>query len=229
MDKKIVRIVIADDHTLFRSGIISLIESEENIIIAGEADNGSQLLDKYFELKPDLILLDISMPEMTGLEAAKLIRKQDQKVKILFLSMHEGEDYIYHCIKSGGDGLINKNILKSELIKAISTLMNGNRYFGKNYTDTQIEEIVKRYDSFIEVPKFIQPTRLTEKEKEVLLLISEGLTSSEIADRLNIGKRTVDTHRINIMQKLNLNSLPELIKYSIDYSTALGVRFRNSE
>jgi DNA-binding NarL/FixJ family response regulator len=229
MDKKIVHIVIADDHTLFRSGIISLIESEDNIIIAGEADNGSQLLDKYFELKPDLILLDISMPVMTGLEAAKLIRKQDQKVKILFLSMHEGEDYIYHCIKSGGDGLINKNILKSELINAINTLMNENRYFGKNFTDTQIEEIIKRYDSFIEVPKFIQPIRLTEKEKEVLLLISEGLTSSEIADRLNIGKRTVDTHRINIMQKLNLNSLPELIKYSIDYSTALGVRFRNTE
>lgn len=227
MKERQIRLIIADDHALFRSGVISLLEDEKDLVIVGEAGNGKQLIELYTELKPDLLLIDISMPEKTGLEAAKEIRKTDENVKILFLSMHEGEDYVYHCIKSGGNGLINKNILKSELLNAIKTVLNGDSYFGKKYSDSDIHEIVKKYESFIEPSRFVLPTRLTEKEKEVLLLISDGLTSSEIADKLNIGKRTVDTHRENIMQKLNLESLPELIKYSIDYSTALGIRFRN--
>ncbi len=228
MGKKI-SILIADDHKLFRSGIISLIEDEEDIEIIGEAANGKDLIKLYDGLNPDLLLIDISMPEKTGLEAAKEIRARDEIVKILFLSMHEGADYIYHSIKSGGNGLINKNILKSELVKAIQTVMSGKDYFGDIYSESDIKEIVKKYESFTEPSVFVQPTRLTEKEKEVLLLISEGLTSNEIADKLNIAKRTVDSHRLNIMQKLNLNSLPELIRYSIDFSTAAGVRLRSTE
>jgi len=227
MEERQIRLIIADDHALFRSGVISLLEDEKDLVIVGEAGNGKQLMELYTELTPDLLLIDISMPEKTGLEAAREIREMDENVKILFLSMHEGEDYIYHCIKSGGNGLINKNILKSELLSAIKTVLNGDGYFGKKYSDSDIHEIVKKYENFIEPSRFVLPTRLTEKEKEVLLLISEGLTSSEIADKLNVGKRTVDSHRENIMQKLNLGSLPELIKYSIDYSTALGIRFRN--
>jgi two-component system nitrate/nitrite response regulator NarL len=229
MEGNIIRIIIADDHALFRSGIVSLLDDEKEIVILGEADNGKELIDLYNQLKPDLLLIDISMPEKTGLEAAKEIRKMDEDVKILFLSMHEGDDYVYHSIKSGGNGLINKNINKGELLFSIKTIMNGDSYFGKYYSETDIREIVNKYERFIEPPRFVLPTRLTDKEKEVLLLISEGLTSGEIADKLNIGKRTVDSHRMNIMQKLNLNSLPELIKYSIDYSTALGVRLRKIE
>jgi DNA-binding NarL/FixJ family response regulator len=229
MEGKKIKILIADDHTLFRSGVISLLEDEDDIQVTGEACNGKELIKMYRELKPDLLLIDISMPEKTGLEAAKDIRAMDRDVRILFLSMHEGVDYIYHSIKSGGNGLINKNILKSDLINAIRTLMSGKDYFGDEYSESEIQEIVKKYEDFIEPSAFIQPTRLTEKEQEVLMLISEGLTSSEIADKLNIGKRTVDTHRLNIMQKLNLNSLPELIRYSIDFSTAKGVRFRDTE
>jgi DNA-binding NarL/FixJ family response regulator len=226
---KNINILIADDHTLFRSGIISLIEDEEDIKIIGEAANGKDLIKLYKDLNPDLLLIDISMPEKTGLEAAKEIRAIDEIVKILFLSMHEGADYIYHSIKSGGNGLINKNIIKSELIKAIQSVMSGKDYFGDKYSENDIQEIVKKYESFIEPSVFVQPTRLTEKEKEVLLLISEGLTSNEIADKLNISKRTIDSHRLSIMQKLNLNSLPELIRYSIDFSTAAGLRLRSTE
>jgi DNA-binding NarL/FixJ family response regulator len=229
MEEKKIKMIIADDHTLFRSGIVSLIEDENDISIMAEAANGKELIELYNKFKPDLLLLDISMPEKTGLEAAKEIRMNDPDVKILFLSMHEGADYIYHSIKSGGNGLRNKNILKSELITAIRTVMNGSGYFGKAFSNQDIDEIVRKYESFIEPHKFVQPTRLTEKEKEILLLISNGMTSNEIADKLNIGKRTVDSHRLNIMQKLNLNSLPELIKYSIDYATAAGVRLRKTE
>ena len=224
-----IRLLIADDHTLFRSGIISLIEDEKEIEVIGQASNGKELIELYSKLKPDLLLIDISMPEKTGLEAAKEIRSKDENIRILFLSMHEGPDYIYHSIKSGGNGLINKNILRSELLAAIKVVMSGEDYFGIGYSEPDIKEIIRKYEKFIERPAFIQPTRLTEKEKEILLLISEGLTSSEIADKLNIGKRTVDSHRLNIMQKLNLNSLPELIRYSIDYSTATGARHRNTE
>lgn len=229
MEGSKIKIIIADDHTLFRSGIISLIEDESDIEIIGEASNGKDLINLYNDAKPDLLLIDISMPEKTGLEAAKEIRSKDEDIRILFLSMHEGTDYIYHSIKSGGNGLINKNIIKSELITAIKSVMNGQNYFGEKYAEEDIREIVTKYESFIEPSVFVQPTRLTEKEKEVLLLISEGLTSHEIADKLNISKRTVDSHRQNIMQKLNLNSLPELIRYSIDYSTAIGIRLRESE
>ncbi len=229
MTGKKIKILIADDHTLFRSGVISLIRDEEDIEIIGEASNGSDVVKLYKDLLPDLILIDISMPEKTGLEAAKEIRDRDASVKILFLSMHEGADYIYHSIKSGGNGLINKNILKGELIHAIHTIMGGKSYFGHQYSESDIAEIIKKYESFIEPAVFIQPTRLTEKEKEVLSLISEGLTSSEIADKLDISKRTVDSHRLKIMQKLNLKSLPELIRYSIDFSTANGLRLRDAE
>jgi len=229
MKENKIRVIIADDHTLFRSGIISLIEEDDEIEIVGEASNGRELIDLYHEIKPDLLLMDISMPEKTGLEASGEIRTKDETIKILFLSMHEGPDYIYHSIKSGGNGLINKNIIKSELITAIKNVMSGHDYFGAKYSETDIREIMKKYESFTEPSVFIQPTRLTEKEKEVLLFISDGLTSNEIADKLNISKRTVDSHRQNIMQKLNLNSLPELIKYSIDYSTAMGLRLRETD
>jgi len=227
-DNKIT-ILIADDHTLFRSGVISLIEEEPDIRIVGEASDGKELLGLYHKLHPDLLLIDISMPGKTGLEAAKEIRENDSITKILFLSMHEGIDYIYHTIKSGGNGLINKNIVKGELLTAIKSVMNGKDYFGTGFTESEIQDIVKKYDSFTEPPVFVQSSMLSEKEKEVLLLISEGLTSSEIADRLFIGKRTVDSHRLNIMHKLKLNSLPELIRYSIDFATAMGVRLRNFE
>ncbi len=208
---------------------MSLIEDEDDLKIIGEAANGRELIKLCDELNPDLLLIDISMPKKTGLEAAKVIRARDEIVKILFLSMHEGPDYIYHSIKSGGNGLINKNILKSELVKAIHTVMSGQDYFGEKYTESDIQKIVKKYESFTEPSVFVLPTKLTKMEKEVLLLISDGLTSIEIADKLNIAKRTVDSHRLNIMQKLNLNSLPELIRYSIDYSTAEGVRLRSTE
>lgn len=229
MGENKITILIADDHTLFRSGVISLIEEESEIQIVGEASNGKELLTMYQELNPDLLLIDISMPEKTGLEAAKEIRLKDSTIKILFLSMHEGSDYIYHTIKSGGNGLINKNILKGELITAIKSVMSGKDYFGIRYTESDIQAIIKKYDSFIEPPVAVQSSMLSEKEKEVLIFISEGLTSSEIAERMFIGKRTVDSHRFNIMQKLNLNSLPELIRYSIDFSTAIGARLRNTE
>ena len=217
MEKNQIGIIIADDHALFRSGIVSLFEGEKDIIILGEADNGNILWELYNSLKPDLLLVDISMPEKTGLEAAKEIRKMDENVKILFLSMHEGDDYIYHCIKSGGNGLINKNITKGELVLAIKKVSEGTNYFRNNLNEEQVKHIYNKYDrSSYKRPTFLKDS-LTAREKNVLKLIGKGLTSNEIAQQLNISKRTVDSFRSSIMQKLNIKNLPELIKYAIGY------------
>ncbi len=214
---KYIRVLLADDHTLFRNGIISLLESEKEIFIVGEVDNGKDLLNKYFEIMPDLVLLDISMPGKSGLEAAKEIRQKDHKAKLLFLSMHEEDEYIYHCLKAGGMGLINKNITKGELVLAIKRVSEGANYFRNNLSEEQIKYIYNKYErSSLKKPTYIKDA-LTSREENVLKLIGKGLTSNEIAQQLNISKRTVDSFRSSIMQKLKIKNLPELIKYAISY------------
>ena len=216
-NNKFIRILLADDHTLFRSGIVSLLESEANFFVVGEVENGDDLLRKYFDIIPDVVLLDISMPGKSGLEAAKEIRLKDPKAKILFLSMHEGNEYIYLCLKAGGMGLINKNITKGELTLAIKKVSEGLKYFKNNLSDEQLKQIYYTYErKSRNKPVFIKDT-LTSREEIVLKLIGKGLMSNEIAKHMNLSKRTVDTYRTSIMQKLNIKNLPELIKYAIRY------------
>lgn len=213
-----VKILIADDHELFRKGIISLLLQEEKIRIVGEANDGKDLIYKYFKLKPDLVITDISMPELSGFEAVSILSDKDPCIKVIYLSMYGGEDYIYHCIKSGGLGLIHKNVTKEELLHAIDLVSNGKKYFGQGYTEEQIEKIITDYESHLYSTGFEGIEQLSSKEEEILLFIADGLTSDEIADKLYSAKRTIDTHRTHIMQKLKLNSFPELIKYAISYA-----------
>lgn len=216
-NKKSIRLLVADDHNLFRSGLISLLTPEEDILVVAEAHDGKELIETYFSLSPlpDIALVDISMPNLSGIEAAKEILIRDENAKILFLSMYEDDEFIYHCVKSGGKGLINKNILKGELIYAIKQVYEGNEYYKNGITKENIEELSLRRNQ----PSFNQIVsgreKLSTREEEVLKYISEGLTSSEIAEKLNVSKRTVDAFRVNIIQKLNLKNLPELIKYAI--------------
>ena len=216
MDEQGIRILIADDHNLFREGIINLLESEKDIFIVGQADTGEVLLSKYFELKPDVVLADISMPVMSGIDALKKLIETGESPKFLFLSMYDGDEYIYYCAKAGCMGLVSKKIMKGELIYAIRTVNDGKRYFGMNITEENVREIINNFEK-----KGVRNGRrnelITPREEQILRLISEGLTSSEIADRLYVSKRTIDTHRTNLIQKLNLKSLPELIKYSINF------------
>lgn len=213
-----IRIVVADDHSLFRSGIISLLEDAAEIFVVGEAVDGGDLYDKYFELKPDVVLVDISMPGVTGIEAVKKILARDPSAKALFLSMHEGEEYVYHIIKSGGKGLLSKNVMKGELVYAIKAVYSGKRYFGAYWTDERLEELKQKYsggDGGVSVS--LAEASLTQREIEILRLIGEGYTSNEIAARTELSKRTVDSHRLHLMSKLGIKSLPELIKYAIQY------------
>jgi DNA-binding NarL/FixJ family response regulator len=219
MNDSLIRILVADDHNLFRSGIINLMENEKDIFVVGEAENGEELIKKYFELKPDIVIADISMPGINGIDALTEIKKKDNDVKFLFLSMFEGEEYIYSCIKAGGMGLISKKVLKGELLYALKTVSAGNRYFGADVSEEELNKILNKYDRETLKPEFKNKNNLlTERESQILKLISEGLTSNEIAEKLFISKRTIDSHRTNIMQKLNLKSLPELIKYAINFN-----------
>lgn len=215
--EKNIRLLVADDHALFRSGLLSLLESEEDISIVGEANNGQELVDIYFSTSPlpDVVLVDISMPIMSGLDAAKKILSQDITAKILFLSMYEDEEYIYHCIKSGGKGLVNKSILKEDLIYAIKQVYNGGEYYKHGMTREKLEKKYKNQKSYSyeNIVQVREP--LSWREEEILTLIGEGLTSIEIGDNLKLSRRTIDAYRMTIIQKLNLKSLPELIKYAI--------------
>lgn len=214
-----IRIVVADDHSLFRSGIISLLEDAAEIFVVGEAVDGSDLYDKYFELKPDVILVDISMPGVTGIEAIQKILARDPSAKALFLSMHEGEEYVYHILKSGGKGLISKNVMKGELVYAVKAVNSGKKYFGAYWTEEKLEDLKRKYSAGdgTQISTSLAEASLTQREIEILRLIGEGYTSNEIAARTELSKRTVDTHRIHLMSKLGIKSLPELIKYAIQY------------
>ena len=218
MNDNKIQILIADDHELFRKGIISLLIGEENIQIVGEANNGKDLIYKFLKLKPNLIISDISMPELSGLEAVSTLLESNPDLKVIFLSMYAGEDYIYHCIKAGGLGLINKDIPKAELIKAIDTVYNGKKYFGKDYTEEKLRKLIRDYDKQLDEIKTVQEVEFTDQEEAIILLIAEGYTSIDIADELYISKRTVDTHRSNLLHKLQLKSGPQLLKYALNFA-----------
>ncbi len=211
-------ILIADDHELVRKGIISLLIEEPNLQTIAEANNGKDLIYKYLKFKPDLIISDISMPELSGLEAITTLTENNRGLKVLFLSMYTGEDYIYHCIKAGGSGLINKDSPREKLIYAIERVTKGKKYFGDDLKEDKISQFIRDYEKNLIVEKKIINPDFTDQEIGVLLLIAEGHSSSIIADKLFISKRTVDTHRVNIIRKLGLHSASQLIKYAVEFS-----------
>jgi len=213
---KKIRILVADDHNIVRQSIVGLIEANPEVCIIAEAEDGEKLVEKYFKFKPDVVVTDISMPRLNGLEAAKKILASDSKAKIIFLSIHNTDEYIYKCLKIGAKGLVGKDILIGELINAIETVAQGERYFlGKNETE------IKKIANGIENKKITDTgslvEQLTHREKEVLRSLSLGLTSEEIADKLIVSKRVVDITRMSIMEKLGLKTLHQLIRFAVEY------------
>ncbi len=159
------------------------------------------------------------MPEKSGTDALREIKKIDKRVKALFLSMYEGEEYIFYISKIGGKGLINKNIMKGELVYAIRSVFRGEMYFGRTMNDDDLKELYKKYKKLAEA-EIDEYIALSPREKDILIHISNGKTSVEIAQIFQLSKRTVDSHRINLMHKLKIKSLPELINYAVRFSQA---------
>ena len=213
-----IRILICDDHALVRNGIVKLLEEEKDwIYIVGQAEDGEDMIRKYELTRPDLILADISMPVLSGMDAAKRIILNHPEAKILFLSMLYDEQYIYSAIKVGAVGILSKNISKDELIFAIKEVFSDRKYFGPLYDDDKVKEILSKYDD-TDLPLDIFGLKMTSREEEILKYLSEGLMSEEIGEKMNLGKRTIDKARIELMQKFNLKSLPALISFAIRFT-----------
>lgn len=207
-----IRIVLADDHNLVRNGIASLLENCPGIYIVGDASNGRELINRYFECTPDVVVTDISMPLLTGIEAAEKILARDKSAKILFLSVNDSDEYVYKALKVGALGLINKSVAKGDLVLAIEKVNSGERYFGKAYNDEKLLAISSRYKEKMKTKSHINAA-LTTNELETLRLICEGMQSQEIAERLCLSKKTIDSYRGALMKKFKVMNTSQLIRY----------------
>ncbi len=195
------RIVLADDHVLIRQGLRSLIEGVDDLEVVGEAADGLELLKVLETVAPQMVILDISMPNMRGIEAIREIRTRRPETKILILSMHK--EYLHHALSAGTNGYLLKEDADRDLFYAIAQIRQGRTYISPRLTEQLVDVIVS------------SPESLSSREKEVLQLIAGGKSNKDIAEALHISVRTVESHRANIMVKLDLKNVADLVKYAV--------------
>jgi DNA-binding NarL/FixJ family response regulator len=194
-----------------------MLNEHSNISVIGEADSGVELITKYYELSPDLLIVDIAMPGMTGLESVSKIKEDDPEVKALFLSMYDGDEYIYKVLKSGGSGLVNKSILEGELISAIERVFEGKKYFRNRQDDLSLNELIFEFESKFKVRFYNQEENMNYREEQIIALLKQGLSSQDMADKLNLSKKTIDFYRSCLMKKFNLKTGADLIRFAVQY------------
>ncbi len=207
-----IRILLVDDHSILRSGLRLLLNRQPNMEVIGEAGTGEEAIEKVRELSPDVALLDITMPGMSGLEAIGAIRKMCPSCRVLVLTMHANEEYLFQVLQAGGSGYVLKKAADTELIDAIETVARGGTFLYPEVVSMLVSDFLVRARK--EGAKDALDT-LTEREREVLRLVAEGYTSAEIAERLVLSPKTVDAHRAHIMEKLGLHSRAELVKFAL--------------
>ncbi len=203
-----IRVLVADDHAIMRDGIRALVDLHDDIEIVEEASNGKEAVEKAIESAPDVIVMDIAMPDLDGLEASRRIIKKNSKIKVLILTQHDNKEYIISAIKAGVSGFVPKRALGDDLISAIRAISRNDSFLYPSAASTIIEDYRKEtkeelYD------------QLTARERELIKLIADGFTNREIADRLFLTVKTVTGHRTKIMRKLDLHSHTELVKFAI--------------
>jgi DNA-binding NarL/FixJ family response regulator len=206
-----IKVLIADDHDLMRRGIKSIIDTKKGWEICGEAQTGVQAVAKAKELKPDIAILDITMPELNGLEAAKRIQKVSEKTEILMLSMHYSDQLIRDVIEAGIRGYIVKSDSDRDLSIALDNLANHKPFFAPRVTEVILNSSSGSISPRTEGPR----SRITTREREIIQLLSEGKSSKEVAALLNISVKTAETHRANIMRKLQMHTVSELVRYAV--------------
>jgi DNA-binding NarL/FixJ family response regulator len=211
-----IRVLLADDHNLVRAGIKSLLEDSNNVIVVGEAANGRDAVVLTGQLSPDIVFLDIAMPELNGLEAAARIKKEYPSVRTVILSMHTDEEYVIQALKSGASGYLLKDSAPGELRLTVDTIMKGEIYVSPSISRDVINEYLSRQKRSMQ-PEEIELNKeiLTSRQKEVLQLIAEGNSTKEIAGKLFVSVKTVETHRAHIMEKLGIYDIAGLVKYAI--------------
>jgi len=207
-----IRIVLADDHTIIRSGLRLLLEQQPDFKVVAEAADGRQAVQLVAKHHPDVVILDIGMPQLNGIEATRQIVAQESHPNVVILSMHSDESYVLRALKAGARAYILKNAAEADLIRAVQAVSEGKSFFSPVISKMLLEDYVRQVrDKEVEDSYDL----LTPREREILQLIAESKTNKEIATILGLSPHTVETHRGNILQKLNLHSVPELILYSV--------------
>ena len=206
-----IKLFIADDHKVFRDGVVSILESTDKIKCIGDAGNAEEAITGILDCEPDVILMDIHMPGQNGIEVTKALNNAGSKGKILILSMHSESSYIMKALEAGASGYLLKDAGSTEMINAIETVHNGGTYYSPEVSATLLEHLTKGTDP----KKDNSDTPLTRRELEVLKLIAEEYSNQEIAAQLFISPRTVDTHRRNLLEKLELKNTAGLVKYAL--------------
>jgi two-component system response regulator NreC len=204
-----ISVLIADDHTIVRSGVRMLLEAESDIRVVGEALNGREALELTESLQPDVVLMDITMPEMDGLEATKQLKSRFPHINVLVLTMHRSDDYFFEMLKAGASGYILKGAKTSELINAVRIVQQGQIFLYPSMT----QKLVQGYIQLAEWDNEGEPS-LSPREKEILQLLAEGYSNKEIAEKLVISPSTVHSHRGNLLDKLGLGNRRDLIQYA---------------
>jgi two-component system response regulator NreC len=208
--KRRTRVLICDDHPLFREGIKAVLREEPSIEVVGEAKNGREGVEMSLQLAPDVVILDISLPEISGIEATRRIKQANGQIKILMLTAHDEEELVLRCLDAGASAHVLKNVPPSQLLIALKTIDEGGEYPSpgpKGKIAAQSFHRSRGQDS--------DHGSLTEREREVLVLIADGCTVKEVASRLSLGIKTVDTHKYKLMRKLDIHNKTQLIKYAI--------------
>jgi DNA-binding NarL/FixJ family response regulator len=211
-----IRIILTEDHQILRDGVKALIASE-NIEITGEASTGAELIKLLEKSQPDIILMDISLPDTSGIELTRIISERYPSVKVLILSMYTDESFISQAIRAGAKGYLHKNTTREEMLIAIETVYSGKDFYSDNISKIILKSYIDK--AKMNVAEEVNPHELLSKrEIEILIMFAEGFINKEIADRLFISIRTVESHKNHIMQKLNLKTQVELVKYAIRHS-----------
>lgn len=203
--------MLADDHAMLRHGLSKSLQNEEDIEVIAQAKDGRSTVELAKELKPDIVIMDIGMPDLNGIEATRQITKDCPKIKIVALSMHSSKNFIIEMFKAGASGYLLKDCEFDELINAIRVVINDKTYISPTISDVVVENYMRQFPE----TKDSSFSILSKREREVLQLLAEGKTTKQIAKRLHISSKTVEVHRLNLMGKLKIDSIAQLTKYAI--------------
>ncbi len=207
-----MRLLLVDDHAIVRAGLRMLLESQADMEIVGECETGREAVRRALELKPDVILMDIALPDIPGYEATRAVKKELPQVTILALTMHESDEYFFEMLNAGASGYVPKKAAPTELVNAIRVVHAGGVYLYPSLAKTLVQDYLTRV---AQGDDNAAHDGLTERERQVLILVADGLSNQEVADKLIISVKTVERHRANILAKLGLHSRTELVKYAI--------------
>ena len=215
MERKMnINVFLADDHTILRDGLRSILESQTGISVIGDAADGQMAVDEIKRLNPHVAIMDISMPKLNGIEACGILAQECTHVNVIILSMHATSEHIHRALQNGAKGYVLKESASKDLVEAVRRVQSGGRYLSDKIMDTVISE----YLSEEENPKNKSPVeKLSPRERQVLQLVVEGYSSSEIGEIMNLSKKTIETYRSRIMNKLNIRDLPQLVKFALKH------------